>query len=213
MRTSILIVDYQRIVREGIRGILEQQVDFEVVAESADGHDGVVRAGEQKPHVALVETHLPRHCGIDTIRRIRAVSPGTRCIALSGHQSATYVSEALLAGAAGFVPKHSTGKELVEAVRAVRSGRSYLAAAVADQIVGVIEAGTRGDRGKGGITRRQRQVLQLIADGCTAREIAAELGISVKTAQTHRAKLMNKVGVHKTSGLVRYAVREGIVAA
>jgi DNA-binding NarL/FixJ family response regulator len=213
MQTSILIVDPQRMVREGIRGILDRQPQLEVVAEAADAGEAVESARTTQPHVALVETQLPHSGGVEAIRAIREASPRTRCIALSSQQSPSCVRQALLAGAVGFVPKDSTAEELVEAVRAVRSGRSYLAPSLGQHVVGAIAGGGPDGSGSPEISGRQRQVLCLIAEGLTTREIAVELGISEKTAQTHRAKLMDKIGVRKASGLVRYAVRNGIVSA
>ena len=213
METSVLIADSQRIVREGLRQILAAQPGIEVVAEAADGREAVAAARASKPDVALVEGQLPRLCAVEAIRAIREESPRTRCIVLSAHGSAEHVRQALLAGAHGFLPKDSSASELVEAIRTVRAGRSYLAPALADQVVGAITSRTEGSPGRTGLTRRQREVLQLIAEGLSTKEIAAELGISLKTAQTHRANLMFKVGVHKASGLVRYAIREGLVSA
>lgn len=212
MQTSILIADSQRMIREGLRVILEKQSDFEVVAESEDGRHAVATAGEKRPHIALVETRLPRLSGVEAIRRIREVSPDTRCIALSSQEAPADVKGALIAGASGFVPKNASAKELVEAIRSVREGRSYLAPSVADHVVGAIRSGS-GRPGESTITSRQREILQLIAEGLSTREIAAQLGISAKTAKTHRANLMGKLGVSKASGLVRFAIREGIVAA
>jgi len=212
METTVLVAEGERIVRDGLCGILAAHPELRVVAQAGDGRRAVLEAREQKPDIALVGSHLSRLCGVEAIRDIRAESPRTRCILLSSHGSAERVRQALLAGAQGFLLTDSSSAELVEAIWTVRSGRSYLAPAVADQVVGAITASTQSG-GSLGLTRRQREVLQLIAEGLSTREIAAELGISLKTAQTHRANLMFKVGVHRTSGLVRYAIREGIVAA
>lgn len=212
MQTSLLIADSQRIVREGLRAVLEREPGLTVVAAAKDGRDAVAAAAEKRPDVALVETHLPRLSGIEAIRRIREVSASTRCIALSGQDGPCDVKQALVAGALGFVPKNASASELVEAIRSVRGGRAYLAPSIADDIVDTVTSG-RGMPGRPGITSRQREVLQLIAEGMSTPEIAAELGISIKTAQTHRANLMGKIGVRKAAGLVRFAIREGIIAA
>lgn len=213
METSILLADSQRMIRQGLRGILAVHPEFRVIAEAADGREAVAAARKKEPDVALVESHLPRLCGVETVRLIRRESPRTRCIVLSSQEGAGHVRQALLAGASGFVPKNSSAEDLVEAIRKVRRGRSYLAPAIADQVLSAITSRAAAPLSQPDLTSRQREVIQLIAEGLSTKEIAAELGISVKTAQTHRANLMKKVGVHKASGLVRYAVREGIVSA
>jgi len=213
METRVLVVDEQQIVREGLRRILETQPELKVVGEASDGREATTLAAELRPDVVVLELQLPRLSGIDTIRQIRDADSSVRCIVLSTHQSGRRVREALMAGASGYVPKSSASKDLVDAIQTVRAGRSYLAPAVADHLVSSLTGGMRPSSGEPDLTHRQRQVLQLIAEGLSTKEIATELGISLKTAQTHRAKLMHKVGVHKASGLVRFAIREGIVAA
>ena len=214
MKTSILIVDSQQLVREGLRAILASHDDLQVMGDVADGRSAVTLASEERPDVVIIEGQLPRLSGIEAIRRIREESPQTACVVLWSVQGSTQVRQALLAGAAGFVSKDSSAQNLVEAVRTVCKGRSYLAPTVADQVVNALRAPSDGKGGTSGeLTNRQREVLQLIAEGLSTKEIAVELGISIKTAQTHRAKLMLRVGVRKASALVRYAIREGIVSA
>lgn len=214
MNTSILIVDSQQLVREGLRAILASNSDLEVIGDVADGRTAVTLASQEQPDVVIIEGQLPRLSGIEAIRQIREESPQTACIVLWSLQGSTQVRQALLAGAAGFVSKDSSAEDLVEAVHTVCQGRSYLAPTVADQVVNALRAPNDGKSGANGeLTRRQREVLQLIAEGLSTKEIALELGISIKTAQTHRAKLMLRVGVRKASALVRYAIREGIVSA
>ena len=214
MNTSILIVDSQQLVREGLRAILASNSDLEVIGDVADGRSAVTLASQEQPDVVIIEGQLPRLSGIEAIRQIREESPQPACIVLWSLQGSTQVRQALLAGAAGFVSKDSSAEDLVEAVHTVCQGRSYLAPTVADQVVNALRAPNDGKNGANGeLTRRQREVLQLIAEGLSTKEIALELGISIKTAQTHRAKLMLRVGVRKASALVRYAIREGIVSA
>ena len=214
MNTSILIVDSQQLVREGLRAILASNSDLEVIGDVADGRSAVTLASREQPDVVIIEGQLPRLSGIEAIRQIREESPQTACIVLWSLQGSTQVRQALLAGAAGFVSKDSSAEDLVEAVHTVCQGRSYLAPTVADQVVNALRAPNDGKSGANGeLPRRQREVLQLIAEGLSTKEIAQELGISIKTAQTHRAKLMLRVGVRKASALVRYAIREGIVSA
>lgn len=212
--TSILLVDEHRMVREGLRCLLESHRDFQVVAEAGDGREAVRLACEKKPDVVLIELHLPRLSGLEAIRYIRKESQTTRCIVVSTHGGQGQVKEALLAGATGYLPKSSPSKELVDAIESVRGGRPYLAPSVAEHVVKAItsmQPGFAGDAAD--LSCREREVLQLIAEGLSTKEIARELGISVKTVQTHRANLMQKTGVHKASSLVRYAIREGFVSA
>jgi len=213
MKTSILIVDSQRLIRDGLREILAACSEFSVIGEGADGRAAVELAGQLRPDVAIIEGHLSRLSGIEAVRRIRENGGDTACIVLSALYSPAQVKEALRAGASGFVPKDSAASDLVEAVRTVRLGRSYLAPSVADVVVSALAAGGEGPAAAASLTGRQREVLQLIAEGLSSKEIAGELGISLKTAQTHRAKLMYRLGARKASSLVRYAIREGIVSA
>lgn len=214
MKTSIMIVDSQQLMRDGIRAILENQPDLDVIGDVADGRSAVTMAVQKRPDIAVVEGQLPRLSGIEAIRRIREESPRTACIVLSSPQASAQMRQALLAGAAGFLPKDSSAQDLLNAVSTVAQGRSYLAPAVADQVVNALRSpGDQTGEGGGVLTSRQREVLQLIAEGLSTKEIAEELGISTKTAQTHRAKLMGRVGIRKASSLVRYAIREGIISA
>jgi DNA-binding NarL/FixJ family response regulator len=209
---SILLVDEQRMVREGLRSILEGHRSYRIVAEAGDGREAVREAAEKKPDVVLIELHLPRLSGLDAIRHIRRENEATRCIVVSTDGSHRQVKEALLAGAIGYVPKSSTSKELLDAIESVRRGKPYLAHTVAEDVIKAITSTQNGGEGNtADLTCREREVLQLIAEGLSTKEIATELGISVKTVQTHRANLMHKTGVHKASSLVRYAIREGLV--
>jgi DNA-binding NarL/FixJ family response regulator len=213
METTILLADDHRIVREGLRKILETREDFSIVGEAADGEEAVRLSTEKHPDVVVMDIWMPRLSGIDAIRRILKSRNGTRCIALSMHQGRNYVEEALRAGASGYVVKSSAGEDLISAIDAVRSGRSYLSSAVAQQVV---EAITHPDEPGGSnvaaLTGREREVLQLIAEGYSSKEIAQMLGVSLKTVESHRANLMDKLNIHKVSSLVRFAIRSGLVA-
>ncbi len=212
MTTTILLADDHRIVREGLRQLLDAQDAFEVIAEADDGEEAVQIAEAQQPDIAIMDIWMPRLSGIDAIRRI-SKTRGTRSIALSMHDSRTYVEEALRAGASGYVVKSSATEDLFEAISAVRAGRSYLSPAVAQQVV---EAITRpGDTSASAaavLTGREREVLQLIAEGHSSKEIAGLLGVSLKTIESHRANLMEKLNIHKVSSLVRFAIRSGLVS-
>ena len=213
MRCSILIVNSQQLMREGLRAILAGECELEVIGDAGDGRTALEIATAEKPEILLIESQLPRLSGIETIRRIREALPKTACIVMSAVHAPAQVREALLAGAAGFVPLDSSAESLLEAIRTVRAGRSYLAPSMADHVVDAIRSPMDPDGAGTGLTSRQREVLQLIAEGLSTKEIADELGISEKTVQTHRAKLMGRTGIRKASSLVRYAIREGIVTA
>jgi DNA-binding NarL/FixJ family response regulator len=213
MVTRLLLADDHRIVREGLRHILEGHGGFTVVAEASDGEEAVKLAAETHPDVCVVDLWMPRLSGIDAIRRIQGNRNGTRCLALSMHESRDYVEQALRAGAMGYVVKSSAGKELIDAIEAVRAGRSYLSPAVAQQVVDAIaRPGDAGCSGLAMLTGREREVLLLIAEGHSSKEIARLLGVSLKTVESHRANLMEKLDIHKVSALVRFAIRAGLVA-
>lgn len=211
MTTTILIVDQHRMFREGLRCILETRHDFEVVAEGSTGRDAIRLATEARPDIVLIEAHLPKLSGLDAVRRIHNEYPRMRSIIITGSEGSHQVREALVAGASAFVPKTCDSEVLFQAIEAARIGRSYVAPEVAQQVVSAIASGHEGAGSLEDLTSRQREVLQLIAEGLSTKEIAAELGISIKTAQTHRTRLMSRTGVHKASSLVRFAIREGLV--
>ncbi len=212
MEARILLADPQRLVREGVRRILEEHPGFTVVGEASDGEEAVRMITELRPDIALLEFLMPRLSGISAIRRIQKAETRTRCIVLSSQESRGNVEDALRAGAAGYVLKSAAAEEVVEAIAVVTSGRFYLSPNVTQHVV---EAVTRPDETPKSalslLTGREREVLQLIAEGLSTKEIASELGVSPKTADSHRANLMEKVVIHKASCLVRFAIREGLV--
>ncbi len=212
MQTTLVLADDHPIVRSGIRRILETREDFEVVGEAANGQEVVEVVHEMQPDVALVDIQMPRLSGVDATRCIAKSDPQTRVLVLSVHDSGSCVEEALRAGAAGYLVKTAGLEEILRAVDAIRSGGSYLSPTVASHVLGVLsDPAERTPSPLRALTGRERQVLQLIAEGFSSREIAEQLGVSCKTVDTHRANLMLKLDIHKVSGLVRLAVREGLV--
>jgi DNA-binding NarL/FixJ family response regulator len=212
MGTTLLIADDHRLVREGLRRILEARSDLRVVAEAANGEEAVQAALERKPDLALIDLTMPRLSGVEAIRRIRRAT-ATRCIAVSMHELLGHVTQALEAGASGYVVKSAAPAELLGAIDAVRGGRSYLSPSVAHWAVDAIaRPGARAPSPLRGLTGREREVLQLVAEGLTSKEIAATLGVSIKTIETHRANLMTKLEIRKASSLVRVAMQEGLIA-
>jgi len=212
MQTTILVADDHQIVRQGLKRLLSKRGDFAIVAEASDGEQAVEIAGRQHPDVVLMDISMPRLSGIDATRRITA-GGRSKVLALSMHDGQSYVEEALRAGASGYVHKNASAEDLFSAIDAVRTGESYLSPTVTQQVVDAIaRPGERPSSAISALTQREREVLKLIADGLSSKEIAAQLGVSLKTIESHRANLMDKLDIHKVSGLVRFAVRAGLVA-
>ena len=208
MATTILLIDDHAIVRQGVRVLLERE-GLQVVGEAADGHEGVRLAGELGPDLAVVDLAMPTLNGIDTCREVRRVSARTKTIVLSMYREDRYVLEALRAGTRGYVLKTQAASDLGQAIREVLRGGIYLSPGVSRAVVEAFLAKTQLPPEP--LSPRERQVLQLVAEGKSTKEIAAFLGISVKTAESHRGRLMSRLDIHDTAGLVRYAIRHGMI--
>ena len=212
MQTTIVVADDHKIVREGIRKLLETRDDFEVVGEASDGEEAVQLVLEKKPDVALMDIWMPRLSGIDATRRIGKRGLDTKVLVLSMHASRSYVEEVLRAGASGYIVKNAAAQDLLNAIDAVRSGVSYLSPVITQQVVDAIaRPADASPSGVAALTDREREVLQLIAEGLSSKEIAGMLGVSLKTVDSHRSNLMEKLDIHKVSALVRFAIRTGLV--
>jgi DNA-binding NarL/FixJ family response regulator len=208
MRIRILLADDHMMVRQGIRALLEKE-GFEVVAEAMDGREAVRLAENLKPDVAVLDIAMPLLNGIDAAREIRRVSPRTKTTLLTVHEENQYVVEALRAGVTGYVVKTKAAEDLVKAIREVSLGAVYMSPGVSREAVRAYLDGT--EPANDGLTPREREVLQLVAEGKTTKEVAAVLGISVKTAESHRSRIMEKLDIHETASLVRYAIRLGVI--
>jgi DNA-binding NarL/FixJ family response regulator len=213
--TKVLLADAEHLVRAGLRRIIESRDDVEIVAEARDGSEAVARCIETQPDIAILELQLPNLSGVAAIRRIVAQEHAPRCMVISSRETRGYVHQALRAGAMGYLLKSATVEAFHEALSVVKEGRFYLSPTIAHHVVDAFTGGTMrsGDSGLDLLTQRETEVLQLIAEGLSSKEIAAQLGVSPKTAETHRASLMDKLGIHKASSLVRFAIREGLVTA
>ncbi len=212
MHTTIVVADDHKIVREGICKLLETRDDFEVVGEASDGEEAVQLVLEKQPDVALMDIWMPRLSGIDATRRIGKTGLSTRVLVLSANESPTHVEEVIRSGAAGYIVKSAASSDLLAAIDAVRQGASYLSPAITQQVVDAIaRPGDAAPSGVAMLTDREREVLQLIAEGLSSKEIAVMLGVSLKTVDSHRSNLMEKLDIHKVSGLVRFAIRAGLV--
>ena len=208
MGTRVVLVDDHAIVRQGLRALLERE-GFAVVGEAADGMKAVQLAKELHPEVVVLDFGMPILNGLDAARAIHEVLPTTKLVLLTMHTDEQYVLEGLRAGIRGFVLKTQASGDLVRAIRDVQAGAVSLGPGMGNTVVEAYLSGRREPADH--LTARERQVLQLVAEGRTTKEIAQLLGVGVKTAESHRAHLMGKLGIHDTAGLVRYAIRKGFV--
>lgn len=211
MVTRLLLADDHDMVREALRRVIDGRSDMAVVAEARDGREAVALAKEHAPDVAVVDLSMPGLAGEEAIRQIVERGPATRVLALSMHDDWGRVRAALQAGALGYVVKSAAFHELIDAIHALATGHGYLSPAVAHHVVDAVGHGEPQRSPIASLTEREREVLVLIAEGLSSKEIAARLGHSPKTTEAHRASLMRKLGVHKTSSLVRIAIRDGLV--
>ncbi len=204
----VLLADDHQVVRQGLRELLSKE-GFHIVAEAADGREAVRLAQGLCPDVAVVDLSMPLLNGVDAAREIQRSSPRTAVILLTMHTEDAYVLNALRAGIRGYVLKSQATADLLEAIRAVARGSIYLSPRVSGVLVQAFNGRTSAARDP--LSGREREVLQLVAEGKTTKEIARLLGVSVKTAESHRTRIMEKLDIHETAGLVRYAVRQGLV--
>jgi DNA-binding NarL/FixJ family response regulator len=206
----ILLAEDEQIVRQGVRALLEGE-GFEVVGEASDGREAIRVAERLKPDIAIVDLAMPNMNGASAARELARVAPGIRTVVLTAHRGEEQVLAALEAGIKGYVLKTEAMADLVRALREVARGHTYLSPGISETVVDAWLR--RRDRPTDPLTPREREVLQLIAEGRTTKEVARILGMSVKTAEFHRARLMEKLDIHETASLVRYAIRKGIVQA
>ena len=207
MPVRILLAEDHMIVRQGLRALLEQ-AGMVVIGEASDGHEALQRAHEHPPDVAVLDIAMPHLNGLETAKRLRETMPQTKIVLLTMHTEEPYVLEALQAGAVGYVLKTQAAGDLVQAIRDVLQGAVYLSPRVTNAVVQAYL--TRASLPPDPLTSREREVLQRIAEGQTTKEIAAHLGLSVKTVESHRINLMRKLDIHETATLVRYAIRRGL---
>jgi DNA-binding NarL/FixJ family response regulator len=205
----ILLADDHALVRHGFRMILAAQPDMEIAGEAGNGRDAVELAQKLKPDVVVMDVAMPELNGIEATRRIIELAPRARVLALSMHKDAVYVREILRAGARGYLLKDSADADLLAAVRAVAKGEGYLSPGVSDAVLSDYRRHVTDPLDL--LTSREREVLQLIAEGKTNKEIATALNLSVYTVEAHRGRLMEKLNLHSTGELVRFAVRSGLI--
>jgi two-component system, NarL family, response regulator NreC len=207
MGCRVLLADDHQIVREGLRALLEK-VGHVVVGEAADGRQACALARKLQPNIAVLDLSMPLRNGLDSIREIQRVSPGTKAILLTMYTDRPYVLQAVQAGARGYVLKSQAAQDLLRAIQEVLRGAAYLSPGVAGLLV---DAYRQRDDEPELLTAREREVLQLIGEGKTTKAIAGVIGVSFKTAESHRSRVMKKLDIHETAGLVRYAIRRGLL--
>lgn len=210
---TIVLSDDHNIVRQGLRALLESESDFKLVGEAEDGLKAVHLVEQLKPNVLILDLSMPNLNGLDVCRRIHKNVPDTKIIILSMHSNESYVQEALTLGASGYVLKKNDAVELIRAIREVTAGRRYLSPPLSDQAIEAYIKKKESSHGDGhkNITAREREILQLAAEGYIAKEIAQRLTISPRTVEHHLANLMNRFNLHQTTDLIRYAQEQGLL--
>jgi len=214
MKTRVLLVDDHQMMRQGLRSLLAQASDIEVVGEADNGRTALDLVRTLSPDVVVMDVGMPELNGVDATRRIRAEHPGVKVIALSTHTDKRYVHHMLDAGACGYVLKIAAHDELLRAVRAASVGKTYLS----PEITGLVVERSTSSHPRGELTAfstlgaREREVLQLVAEGKTSSETAKQMHISLKTVESHRRNIVQKLGLHGTAELTKYAIREGLTS-
>ena len=208
-RTRILLVDDHAVVRQGFKMLLDAQPDMEIVGEASNGREAVETAEALRPDVVVMDVAMPELNGIEATRRLTASTPHTRVIALSMHKDSVYVREVLRAGARGYLLKDSGSADLVAAVRAVAQGEGYLSPAISNAVLDDYRKHVSNPIDL--LTSREREVLQMLAEGKTNKEIAGVLNLSVYTVDAHRGRIMEKLNLHSINELTRFAVRNGLI--
>ena len=208
----ILIADDHTLVRESLVGLLQAEGDVQVVAQAADGVETVERALATRPDIVVADLSMPRLGGIEVVRRLKEALPATRVLVLTMHQEDEYVLQAVRAGASGYLVKDSAASELLAAVRNLHAGRGHFGPQASRILAEQVQHPDRGREDPyGNLTPREREVFHLIAEGLTTKEIARKLDISAKTAENHRTRVLDKLGMRNTAELVRYALRKGLL--
>lgn len=208
-KIRILLADDHAVVRQGFRLILSAEADMEIVGEAANGREAVELAEKLQPDVVVMDVAMPELGGIEATRRVAGTAPRARVLALSMHKDSVYVREILRAGARGYLLKDAIDRDLLAAVRAVARGDGYLSPAVSEAVLSDYRKHVSDPLDL--LTSREREVLQMIAEGKTNKEIATLLNLSVYTVDAHRGRIMEKLNVHTTSELVRFAMRKGLI--
>jgi DNA-binding NarL/FixJ family response regulator len=217
----ILLADDHEVVRAGLRALLEEQSGWEVVAEAVDGRDAVEKASKLKPDAVVIDIAMPSLNGLEAVRQILKAVPNAKVLVLTMYDSDPLIQQVLQAGARGYLLKSDAGRDLVSAIDALRRNKTFFTPKVSQMVLeGYLDKNPKekdgepeGEAESLRLTSRQREIVQLLAEGKSSKEVAAVLGLSVKTAETHRANIMRKLDCHSVTELVRYAIRNHIIAA
>jgi DNA-binding NarL/FixJ family response regulator len=217
-KTRIIFADDHSIVRDGLRALFRGAPGFTIAGEASDGESAVRLAGEQLPDVVILDISMPKMNGIEATRHIKERHPGINVLILTVHEDEAYVREIIRAGANGYILKNAEKQEILAAVKAVAAGERFFSPGISKLLIErfierVQEGESHRSEGENVLTNREREVLQYIADGLTSKEISKKLFLSPSTVNTHRANLMQKLNIHDTAGLVRYAIEAGYVKA
>jgi DNA-binding NarL/FixJ family response regulator len=213
------LADDHEVVRAGLRALLEEQQGWEVVAEAVDGREAVEKATKLKPDVVVIDIAMPSLNGLEAVRQIVKAVPHCRVLVLTMYDSDPLIQQVLQAGARGYLLKSDAGRDLVSAIDALRRNKTFFTPKVSQMVLeGYLDKSPKEKEPEGEaeslrLTSRQREIVQLLAEGKSSKEVAAVLGLSVKTAETHRANIMRKLDCHSVTELVRYAIRNHIIAA
>ncbi len=213
MKIRILLADDHEMVRKGFRALLEKQSDCEVIGEATDGRETVKMAQELNPDVVVMDISMPNLSGIEATRQIKTHNPSIKILALSVHSRGSVVGQIIQAGASGYLPKSSSVKEFQKAIHTIMRNRTYISPKLMDSMVEYFQEEPAPNRiSAENLTPREREVLKLIADGKTTKEISAGLCVSEKTVESHRYQIMHKLGAHNLAELIKFAVQEGIAS-
>jgi DNA-binding NarL/FixJ family response regulator len=205
----VLIADDHDLMRRGVRALLESRPEWQICAEAHTGSEALAKAEELQPDVAIVDITMPELNGVDAARRIRKASPKTEVLVLSMHYADQLIRDTVEAGARGYVVKSDSERDLVTAVEALANHKPFFTPRATEVLLSHLD--TASSKSKNPLTSREREIVQLLSEGKSSKEVASVLNISVKTAETHRANIMRKLEIHSVAGLVRYAVRNQLV--
>ena len=213
-KIGVLLVDDHTVVRQGLRALLRSEEDIDVIGEAENGRQAVMLVRKSTPDVVVMDVAMPLLNGLEATRQILKLAPGTKVLVLTSYGDDECVEQLMQAGAAGYLIKQTAAQDLLKAIREVQRGNAFFSPAIAKRLRDQCrEAFTTGHTGKKGgeLTSRESEVLQLIAEGFSNKQIAAELAISIKTVEKHRQQVMNKLGIHDVAGLTRHAIAKGII--
>ena len=211
MTKTVIIADDHPALRVGLQRVLEDTGDFSVVGEADSADSLIAAASDRKPDLVMMDLRISWICAFDTIAKIREELPQTAVLVFSSWDDAKHVRRALKAGAVGYLLKNGALDEIVRALRLTAEGQSYISPQLSEHVVQAILQEDETESALSGLTQREREVLRLVAEGYSSRQIAQELGVSPKTIETHRARMMSKLGIHKSSKLVRFAIEAGVL--